>query len=116
MDSGTSDAIEPDIVDPLNAFTEFWELVEDNEVDGDKDPELELSENDREASKISKSVDLPIDKDVIERTSPALTDQNFDSLSKSPTNQVPRRSTKKTKGQKPDRLGFSLNPFTIKWI
>ena len=73
-----------------------------------------MSENDREASKISKSVHLPIDKDVIERTSPAQTDQNFDSLSKSPINQVPRRSTRKTKGQKPDRLGFSLNPFNVK--
>ena len=98
LDSGTSDAIEPDIVDPLNVFTEFWELVEDYEVDGDKDPELELSENDREASKTSKSVDPPINKDIIERTSQAQTDQNFDSLSKSPTNQVPRRSTRKTKG------------------
>ena len=116
LDSGTSDAIEPDIVDPLNAFTEFWELVKDNEVDGDKDPELELSENDREASKISKNVDPPISKDVIEKTSPAQTDQNFDSLSKSPTKQVPRRSTRKTKGQKPDRLGFCLNPFTVKWL
>ena len=116
MDSGTSDPIEPDTVDPLNAFTEFWELVEDNEVDGDKDPELKLSENDREASKTSKSVDLPIDKDVIERTGPAQTNQNYDCLSKSPTNQVPRRSTRKTKGQKPNRLGFSLNPFTVKWI
>ena len=116
LDSGTSDAIEPDIVDPLNAFTEFWKLVEDNVVDGDKEPELELSEKDKETSKTSKSVDLPIDKDVIVRTSPAQTDQNFDSLSKSPTNQVPRRSTRKTKGQKPNRLGFSLNLFTVKWI
>ena len=31
LDSGTP---ETDIVDPLNAFTEFWELVEDNEVAG----------------------------------------------------------------------------------
>ena len=45
LDSGTSDSIEPDIVDPLNAFTEFWELVEDNGVDGDKDSESELSED-----------------------------------------------------------------------
>ena len=50
LDSGTSDSIEPDMVDPLNAFTEFWELVEDNEVDGDKDSESDLSEKDNQAS------------------------------------------------------------------
>ena len=46
LDSGTP---ETDIVDPLNAFTEFWELVEDNEVAGGKDSEPELSEKDNQA-------------------------------------------------------------------
>ena len=47
LDSGTP---ETDIVDPLNTFTEFWELVEDNEVAGGKDFEPELSEKDKQAS------------------------------------------------------------------
>ena len=109
LDSGTP---ETDIVDPLNAFTEFWELVEDNGVDGVQDSESELSEKDNQAS-IN-----PGQECVNEKVGPSQskTDHSSDSLSKSPPTQVPRRSTRSTKGKKPKRFGFTLNPFTAKWI
>ena len=116
LDSGTSDSIEPDIVDPLNAFTEFWELVEDNGVDGDKDSESELSEQDKQASNYAEEGGHPTEENLKAGTSPSQTCQSDDSLSESPPTQVPRRSSRKTKGQRPKRLGFTLSPFTAKWI
>ena len=109
LDSGTP---ETDIVDPLNAFTEFWELVEDNGVDGVQDSESELSEKDNQAS--NKGTGQSNIEDVGQ--SQPQTDHSSDSLSKSPPTQVPRRSTRITKGKKPKRFGFTLNPFTAKWI
>ena len=109
MDFGTP---ETDIVDPLNAFTEFWELVEDNEDAGGKDFEPELSEKDNQAS--SKGTGQSDIEDVGQ--SQSQTDHSSDSLSKSPPTQVPRRSTRTTRGIKPKRYRFSLNPFTVKWI
>ena len=109
LDSGTP---ETDIVDPLNAFTEFWELVEDNGVDGVQDSESELSEKDKQAS--NKGTGQSNIEDVGQ--SQFQTDHSSDSLSKSPPTQVPRRSTRSTKGKKPKRFGFTLNPFTAKWI
>ena len=116
LDSGTSDSIEPDIVDPLNAFTEFWKLVEDNGVDGDKDSESELSEQDKQASNYAERCGHTTEENLKAGNSPPQTCQNDDSLSASPPTQVPRRSSRKTKGQRPKRLGFTLSPFTAKWI
>ena len=109
LDSG---APETDIVDPLNAFTEFWELVEDNGVDGVQDSESELSEKDKQAS--NKGTGQSNIEDVGQ--SQLQTDHSSDSLSKSPPTQVPRRSTRSSKGKKPKRFGFTLNPSTAKWI
>ena len=109
LDSGTP---ETDIVDPLNAFTEFWELVEDNGVDGVQDSESELSEKDNQAS-INPGQECVNEK---AGQSQSQTDHSSDSLSKSPPTQVPRRSTRTTRGIKPMRYRFSLNPFTAKWI
>ena len=113
LDSGTSGSSETDIVDPLNAFTEFWELVEDNEVDGAKDSESAVSETDNQAS---TRVGQPNKQDEIERAghSQSQIDHQPDPGSKSPSTKVPRRSSRFRK--KPERLGFTLSPFTAKWI
>ena len=113
VDSGTSDSLEPDIVDPLNAFTEFWELVEDNGVDGEKGSESELSEVDNQASNTSPGQE---NLEVNERVghSPPQIDHTSDALPSSPTAKVPRRSTRVR--SKPKRYGFTLSPFTAKWI
>ena len=113
MDSDILGSSETDIVDPLNAFTEFWELVEDNEVDENQGFELDLSEEDNQAS---KSVGQP---NVIEENERAghsqpQTDHISNSWSNSPS--IPRRSSRSTRGIKPKRYRFTLNPFTAKWI
>ena len=93
LDSGTP---ETNIVDPLNAFTEFWQLVEENGVDGVQESESELSEKDNQAS--NKGTDQSSIEDVGQ--SQFQTDHSSVSLSKSPPTQVPRRSTRSTKGKK----------------
>ena len=118
LDSGISDSQQSDIADPFSGFSEFWELVESNEAEEEKDCESDvpMTEEKEKVSHDYKGAPTKVRERRDDHTQHR-SDHRSDSRSRSSSPKVLRRSSRSNKGKAPVRFGFGLvNPNDSYWV